>query len=115
MPDYEIIRWDRNKFSIESVPFVNEAYSVKKWAFASDYIRLYALYNEGGIYLDSDVLVRSKAVEAATLLGKLADKSMGQIGDFFWALGRSCCKVKRLCKDGSCDKDPCTLRILLKS
>ena len=58
MPDYEIIRWDRNKFSIESVPFVNKAYSTKKWAFASDYIRLYALYNEGGIYLDSDVLVK---------------------------------------------------------
>ena len=58
MPDYEVIHWDRNKFNIESVPFVNEAYSAKKWAFASDYIRLYALYKEGGIYLDADVFVR---------------------------------------------------------
>ena len=51
MPDYEIICWDTKKFDIESIPFVNEACSVKKWAFASDYIRLYALYTEGGIYL----------------------------------------------------------------
>jgi hypothetical protein len=57
MPDYEIILWDKKLFNIESIPFVNEACSVKKWAFACDYIRLYALYTEGGIYLDTDVLV----------------------------------------------------------
>lgn len=55
MPDYEIICWDKQRFDCESVPFVKEACSVKKWAFAADYIRLYALYNYGGIYLDSDV------------------------------------------------------------
>ena len=40
---------------IDTVPFVREAVSLSKWAFASDYIRLYAVYSEGGIYLDSDV------------------------------------------------------------
>ncbi len=58
MPDYEIICWDKNKFEIESVPFVAEAFKVKKWAFASDYLRLHALYTEGGIYLDSDVIIQ---------------------------------------------------------
>jgi hypothetical protein len=58
MPDYEIILWDQNKFDINSVPFVAEACSVKKWAFAADYVRLYAVYTEGGIYLDSDVIVK---------------------------------------------------------
>ena len=58
LPDYEIICWDEGKFDIKSVPFVNEAYAEKKWAFAADYIRVYALFNEGGIYLDSDVLVK---------------------------------------------------------
>ncbi|MCL1946410.1 MAG: polysaccharide biosynthesis protein [Chitinivibrionia bacterium] len=60
MPDYELVLWDGDKFDVNSVPFVKEAVSVKKWAFAADYIRLYAVYSEGGIYLDSDVLVLKK-------------------------------------------------------
>ena len=58
LPDYEIVKWDMKKFDINSQIFVKEACSVKKWAFAADYIRLFALYNEGGIYLDTDVYVR---------------------------------------------------------
>lgn len=57
LPDYEFVLWDRDKFKIESVPWVYEAYLAKKYAFAADYIRLYALLTEGGIYLDSDVEV----------------------------------------------------------
>ena len=56
--DYKIRLWDMNSFDVNSIAFVREAVSVKKWAFAADYIRLYALYTEGGIYLDSDVLVQ---------------------------------------------------------
>lgn len=57
LPDYEFMLWDMNRFDIHSVPWVEQACAVKKWAFAADYIRLYALYNYGGIYLDSDVEV----------------------------------------------------------
>lgn len=57
MPDYEFVCWDMNRFDVTSVKFVEEACMKRKWAFAADYIRLYALYNYGGIYLDSDVLV----------------------------------------------------------
>lgn len=57
LPDYEIILWDKERFDIHSVPWVEQACAAKKWAFAADYIRLYALYNYGGIYLDSDVEV----------------------------------------------------------
>jgi mannosyltransferase OCH1-like enzyme len=57
MPEYELILWDKNKFDIKSVPFVEEACRIKKWATASDYIRLYAIYTEGGIYMDTDVYV----------------------------------------------------------
>ena len=57
MPDYEWKLWNTKSFDIEnSVPYVKEAYEKRKWAFAADYIRLYALYTEGGIYFDSDVL-----------------------------------------------------------
>ncbi len=58
MPDYKIKKWEMSNFDINSVPFVKEACEKRKWAFAADYIRLYALYTEGGIYLDSDVFVR---------------------------------------------------------
>lgn len=57
LPDYEVVLWDKNRFDIHSVPWVEQACEAKKWAFAADYIRLYALYNYGGIYLDSDVEV----------------------------------------------------------
>jgi hypothetical protein len=60
LDDYEIVRWDAQRFDINSIPFVKEACSVKKWAFAADYIRLHALYEEGGIYLDADVCVRGR-------------------------------------------------------
>ena len=60
MPEYELVLWDTNKFDVTSIPFVHEAYQQKKWAFAADYIRLYALYTEGGIYLDTDVIVKQK-------------------------------------------------------
>jgi len=54
--NYEFIEWSETNFDIEKAPlFVKEAYKMKKWAFVSDYIRLWALYNHGGIYLDSDM------------------------------------------------------------
>ncbi|WP_207651356.1 glycosyltransferase family 32 protein [Clostridium felsineum] len=55
LPDYTFVEWSENNFNINSVKFVKEAYKNKKWAFVSDYVRLYALYNQGGIYLDTDV------------------------------------------------------------
>jgi len=58
LPEYEIKCWNKDNFNVNSIAFVREACEEKKWAFACDYIRLYALYNEGGIYLDSDVLIR---------------------------------------------------------
>lgn len=57
LPDYEIRLWDIDSFDYDSVAFTRDALANKKWAFVSDYIRLYALYNFGGIYLDSDVQV----------------------------------------------------------
>ena len=54
-PDYEIIEWNENNFNINLNKYVYEAYINKKWAFVSDYVRIYALYNNGGIYLDTDV------------------------------------------------------------
>ncbi len=55
--DYEFKLWDENRFDINSVPYVKEAYEARKFAFVTDYVRLYALYHEGGVYMDTDVEV----------------------------------------------------------
>ena len=56
-PDYEVMLWDTNRFDVNSTPWTKQAFEAKKYAFVADYIRLYAVYNYGGIYLDSDVEV----------------------------------------------------------
>ena len=56
-PDYELVEWNEDSFDINSNQYVKEAYEAKKYAFVSDYVRLYALYTVGGIYMDTDVMV----------------------------------------------------------
>lgn len=54
--DYKIKLWNEENFDIQnSCEFVRQAYEQKKYAFVSDYVRLYALYHEGGFYFDTDV------------------------------------------------------------
>lgn len=55
LKDYQIIEWNEDNFDINANLYVKEAYENKKYAFVSDYVRLYALLNYGGIYLDTDV------------------------------------------------------------
>lgn len=56
-PDYEIVEWNETNFDVNQNIYTKEAYENKKWAFVSDYVRLYALYHHGGIYMDTDVEV----------------------------------------------------------
>ena len=53
-PDYEFIKWDLKNYKTENI-FCNEALSMRRWAFASDYGRCDVLYRYGGIYFDTDV------------------------------------------------------------
>lgn len=57
LPDYEIMIWDTKRFNLDKSIWVKQAFEKKKYAFAADYIRFYALYYHGGVYLDSDVEV----------------------------------------------------------
>lgn len=57
LPDYQFILWNLERFNIDSSIWVKQAFAVKKYAFAADYIRLYAVYHYGGIYMDMDVEV----------------------------------------------------------
>lgn len=56
MPEYEIKEWNEDNFDINYNDFTRQSYDKKQYAFASDVVRLYALYTEGGIYMDTDVL-----------------------------------------------------------
>lgn len=55
MPDYTIKEWNEDNFDINYNDFTKQSYDAKMYAFTSDVVRLYALYTEGGIYMDTDV------------------------------------------------------------
>lgn len=54
-PEYEIKEWNEKNFDVECCDYVKEAYEAKKWAFVSDYARFKILYENGGVYFDTDV------------------------------------------------------------
>lgn len=55
MPDYEIMFWNERTFDVSGSLYARQAYEKGKYAFVSDYVRMYALYHHGGVYLDTDV------------------------------------------------------------
>ena len=57
MPDWEYLEINETNFDTNYNQYVKSAYENKKWAYVSDVARLWALYNYGGIYMDTDVLV----------------------------------------------------------
>ncbi|PIB29919.1 hypothetical protein BFP77_04655 [Maribacter sp. 4U21] len=57
LPEYEFILWDTNKINLSQNKFAEQAFEKKKYAFAADYVRMFALQQYGGIYMDLDVEV----------------------------------------------------------
>ena len=58
MPNWQYMQWDESNFDIANAPlYVRQAYEAKKFAFVSDYVRLWALDQFGGVYVDTDVEV----------------------------------------------------------
>jgi len=57
LPDYKIHTWSYDEAKALNCPYINEALEAKRWAFAGDAVRFYALYAEGGVYMDSDVFL----------------------------------------------------------
>lgn len=120
-PDYEIIEWNEKNFDISKNQYAKEAYDAKKWAFVTDYTRLWIVYTQGGIYLDTDV-------ELIKPLDNLLDREA-----FFCFEDEKCintglgfgavkgnkvveCMLKDydnihfLNEEGTCDKTPCPIR-----
>ena len=57
LPDYELKEWNEDNFDVNLYPYAKEALENRKFAFVTDVVRLYALYHEGGVYMDTDVEV----------------------------------------------------------
>lgn len=83
---YEIVEWNEKNFNIDAFDFTKKAYKDKKWAFVSDYCRLWVLYNYGGIYLDTDMEVLKP------LDNLLNNNSFGGLEDELIAFGIWGCK-----------------------
>jgi hypothetical protein len=84
-PDYTITEWDEESFDVESHSFTSRMYKEKKFAFVADYVRLVALLEEGGVYLDTDMLLVQPIdtlLNTSLLLGKESPLfvSCGMIG-----------------------------------
>jgi mannosyltransferase OCH1-like enzyme len=84
-PDYTFILWNEETFNVQSHPFPAKMYKEKKYAFVADYVRLIALLDRGGIYLDTDMLLLKpldSLLDTPLLLGKESEKyiSCGMIG-----------------------------------
>jgi len=100
LPDYKIIEWNEKNFNIEEFDFTQKAYKAKKWAFVADYCRIWVLYNQGGIYLDTDMEVlksldkfiknesfvgieRDKIINAAILGAKAKNEFIKKILNYY--------------------------------
>lgn len=63
--------------------------------------------------IDSDRQIREACIEAIKCISKESSVSILDLDDLFWAIGRSCCNNKIMCKSGECDKSPCTLTTII--
>ena len=122
-PDYEIILWDESNFDISACPaYVKEAYESKKWAFVSDYVRLKVIYDNGGIYLDTDVELIKRIdhlLENGAFFGFESDGGCVATGLGFGAekgnqiveeMMKDYDGVSFIKEDGSFDLTPCPVR-----
>lgn len=76
---YNFKEWNEENFDINSNIYCKQAYENGKWAFVSDYVRLYALVNEGGIYLDTDVEITNNLddfLKEKSFMGYHSDNSI---------------------------------------
>lgn len=119
---YEIIEWNESNFDLTSAPlYVRQAYEAKKWAFVTDYVRLYVVREHGGIYLDTDVELKKpldpllnysayfgfeNGTYIATGLGFGAEKDAPILKE----LMDDYADIPFLLDDGSVDLKPCPVR-----
>ena len=75
-----IMRWDERNSPLEANDYVRQAFEAKKWAFVADYVRLWALWEYGGIYLDTDVELIKPLDSLLAFSGVMGFESEDRIG-----------------------------------
>lgn len=80
LPEYEIMLWNEDNFDFDCNRYASEAYKAGKYAYASDYVRLYALKQYGGIYFDTDVEVLKSFDDLLTCEAFIGYEGKGLIG-----------------------------------
>lgn len=116
-PDYEIKLWNEKNYEIPDVPYIQQAFAMKKWGHVPDYARLDILYRYGGIYFDTDVELVKPLDDLLTLHGFLGFESETKINIGQGAgceAGNTVIKAIRdeynnlsfLNEDGTCDLTP---------
>lgn len=119
--EYEIIEWNESNFDIHCNQYVEEAYAQGKWAFVSDYARLFIVYNEGGFYFDTDVELIKCIDELRTYEAFFAQEASGMVntglgfaaekGNFIVKLMLDEYeKIKFVLNSGHLDLLPCPIR-----
>lgn len=78
-PDYVIIEWNENNYDISKNFYMQQAYNAKKWGFVPDFARLDIIYNNGGIYLDTDVEIIKPIDELLNLKGFAGMERIGVV------------------------------------
>lgn len=116
MPDYEIVEWNESNFDVNSIPYTAQAYAAGKYAFVSDYARFAVLYEQGGVYFDTDVEVirpMDDIIASGPFMGYEADPHDGEFGMINPGLGVAAENGMKIYKDvidyyskiDYCDKD----------
>ena len=119
---YQIIEWNEDNYDLSKAPlYVRQAYEAKKWAFVTDYVRLQVVYENGGIYMDTDVELKKNLdflLSHNAYFGFESDKYVNT-GVGFGAV-KGCPVIKQmmddymdvpfLLEDGSFDVTPCPVR-----
>lgn len=120
--DYKIIEWNESNYDIDAAPlYVQQAYSVKKWAFVTDYVRLQIVYENGGIYLDTDVelvknpdnLLNNRAYfgfEGSEYINTGLGFGAEQRNPLVFELMRDYMDISFILTDGNFDLTPCPQR-----
>ena len=81
-PDYEIKEWNEQNFDVNMMPYTRDAYQAGKYAFVSDVARFKVLYEEGGVYFDTDVeVIRpiDELVERGAFIGWERPDALGNV------------------------------------
>jgi len=76
LPDYTFIEWNEGNYDFDSCPYARRMYDLKAWGFLSDPMRMHALKEYGGFYLDADMLVHKSLnplLDAELVMGFMFD------------------------------------------